>query len=79
MIEKFKIQQEKLNNNYLEIWFVCGFVEFIEKEEEHNGMHADPPDKCTWIIAIDEKQLECMSHNEHELDLWEKKHTHVYG
>lgn len=32
--------------------FVCGFVEFIEKEEKHNSMHTDPPNKCSWIIAI---------------------------
>lgn len=37
-------------------------VEVTEEEVEHYCMHADPPDESFRIIAIDEKQLECMNH-----------------
>lgn len=57
---------------YLHIGLVCGLVEFIEKEEEHDGVHTDPPNECFWIVAVDEKQLECMYHDSHELDLYKK-------
>lgn len=33
-------------------------VEFLEQEEEHNGVHADPPDEGFRIVAIDEEELE---------------------
>lgn len=43
-------------------------VEATEKEVKHYSMHTDPPNKSLWIIALDEKQLECVDHYENELD-----------
>lgn len=44
-------------------------VEFLEQEEEHNGVHADPPDEGFWIVAVDEEKLESVKHDEHKLNL----------
>lgn len=44
-------------------------VEFVEQEQEHKGVHADPPDECPRIIALDEEQLECVHHDSDELHL----------
>lgn len=44
-------------------------VEFFEEEEEHDCVHTDPPDKCSWIVAVYEEELECMDHNAHKLNL----------
>lgn len=49
------------------------FVEFVEQEEEHDSVHADPPNKCTWIVAVDEEKLESMEHDQDELNLFVKK------
>lgn len=38
-------------------------VELVEQEEEHNSVHADPPDKSFWIIAVNEEQLEGVNHD----------------
>lgn len=62
-----KIKQ--YSDTYRSASFVGLFVEFIEQEEEHNGMHANPPHKGFRIIAIDEQQLEGMDHNQNELNL----------
>lgn len=48
---------EELNDLYLlssgsVVLFV---VEFFEQEEEHNGVHSNPPDECSRIIAVDEE------------------------
>lgn len=45
------------------------FVEFFEQEEEHHGVHADPPDEGFRVIAIDEEKLESVQHDEDKLDL----------
>ena len=45
------------------------FVEFIEQEEEHNSMHANPPNKSFGIITVNEEQLEGMYHNGNKLYL----------
>lgn len=50
---------------------VCLLVEFLEEEEEHDSVHADPPDKGTWVVAVDEEQLEGMDHDRYELRLEE--------
>lgn len=51
--------------------FVCGAVEFVEQEEEHESMHSDPPDERPRIVALDEQQLERMHHDRDELHLKE--------
>lgn len=51
-------------------------VEFIEQEEEHHSMHADPPNKRLWIIAIDEEQLESVHHDQHKLNLCKGRTTY---
>lgn len=43
-------------------------VEVFEKEEEHDGVHADPPDERSRVVAVDEQQLEGVHHDTHELD-----------
>lgn len=61
-----------LNCSFSSSWFpsflIGLFVEFVEEEEEHDGMHANEPDKCTRIVTLDEQQLECMNHNGDELN-----------
>lgn len=52
------------------IYFICRFIEFVEQEEEHNSVHANPPDERSWIVAVNEQQLECMNHNSYKLNLW---------
>lgn len=42
-------------NTYRFTALVGLFVEFIEQEEEHNGMHTDPPNESFRIIAINEE------------------------
>jgi len=42
-------------------------VEFLEEEEEHDSVHADPPDEGSWVVAVDEKQLEGVHHDGNEL------------
>jgi len=42
-------------------------IELLEQEEEHDGVHADPPDERLWIVALDEEQLEGMDHDCDEL------------
>lgn len=49
--------------------FVCGAVEFVEQEEEHESVHSDPPDERSRIVALDEQQLERMYHDRDELHL----------
>lgn len=29
-------------------------VEFLEEEEEHDGVHSYPPNEGTWVVAVDE-------------------------
>lgn len=53
-------------------------VEVFEKEEEHDGVHADPPDESARVVAFDEQQLECMHHNADELNLESSKRTFKY-
>lgn len=43
-----------INNNYPSA-FVCWCVELVKQEEEHHCVHADPPHKCSRIIAINEQ------------------------
>lgn len=45
------------------------FVEFIKQKEEHDGMHANPPNESFRIITVNEKQLEGMNHNSDKLNL----------
>jgi len=42
-------------------------IEFFEQEEEHDGVHANPPDKCLRVVAVDEQKLERMDHDRQEL------------
>lgn len=50
---------------------IRGLVEFVEQEQEHDGVHADPPDKRLRVVALDEQQLERVHHDRHELNLVE--------
>lgn len=54
--------------------FVRVLVELVEQEEEHDGVHSDPPDERLRVVAVDEEQLERVHHDGHKLDLkgWEK-------
>lgn len=54
----------------IDIYFICRFVKFVEQKEEHDGVHANPPDERSWIVAVNEQQLECMNHNSYELNLF---------
>lgn len=54
-------------------------VELVEQEEEHHGVHADPPDKSFRVIAIDEEQLEGVNHDQNELNLWNKFEREKYS
>jgi hypothetical protein len=45
------------------------FVELLEKEEEHNGVHANPPDEGFRVIAVGEEKLEGVKHDSDELNL----------
>lgn len=42
-------------------------VELLEQEEEHDGVHSDPPDESFRVIAVDEQQLESVHHDGQEL------------
>jgi len=42
-------------------------VELLEQEEEHHGVHADPPDESLRVVAVDEEQLERVQHDGQEL------------
>jgi len=42
-------------------------VELLEQEEEHDGVHADPPHESFRVIAVDEQQLEGVDHYGQEL------------
>lgn len=44
-------------------------VEFLEEEEEHHSVHANPPYEGTGVVAVDEQQLEGVDHYRHELHL----------
>lgn len=48
-------------------------VEVSEEEEEHDGVHADPPHEGLRVVAVDEEQLERVQHYEHKLGLKQKK------
>jgi len=36
-------------------------------------VHADPPDEGLRVVAVDEKQLEGVYHDQNELDLWKQR------
>jgi len=42
-------------------------VKLLKQEEEHNGVHADPPDESLRVVAVDEEQLERVQHDGQEL------------
>lgn len=48
--------------------FVCALVELVEQEEEHDGVHSDPPDERSRVVAVDEQQLEGVHHDSDKLD-----------
>lgn len=37
-------------------------VELLEQEEEHDGVHADPPHESLRVIAVNKQQLEGVDH-----------------
>lgn len=66
-----EIQRERLLFIYYLLFRrfrVLLFVEFLEQEEEHDRVHADPPDKRFRVVAVDEQQLERVDHDCQELD-----------
>lgn len=46
---------------------VALLVEFLEQEEKHDGVHADPPDERLRVVAFDEEQLEGVDYDGDEL------------
>lgn len=48
---------------HLEAALVGALVELVEQEEEHDGVHADPPDERARVVAVDEEQLEGVYHD----------------
>ena len=44
-------------------------VEVFKEEEEHDGVHSDPPDESTRVVTVDEQQLERVHHYTYELHL----------
>lgn len=57
-----------------EINFYLGFgiglvVEVFKEEEEHDSVHSDPPDEGSWVVTLDEQQLEGMHHYTNKLHL----------
>lgn len=44
-------------------------VEVPEEEEEHDGVHSDPPDENSGVVTVDEEELERVDHDEDELHL----------
>lgn len=48
--------------------FVRALVELVEQEEEHDGVHSDPPDERLRVVAVDEEQLERVHHDGDKLD-----------
>lgn len=48
--------------------FVRALVELVEQEEEHDGVHSDPPDEGFRVVAVDEQQLEGVHHDGDKLD-----------
>lgn len=48
--------------------FVRVLVELVEQEEEHDGVHSDPPDERLRVVAVDEEQLERVHHDGDKLD-----------
>lgn len=53
---------------HLEAALVRGLVELVEEEEEHDGVHADPPDEGARVVAVDEEELEGVHHDRDELE-----------
>lgn len=49
------------------------FVEFLEQEEEHNCVHANPPNEGSRVVTIDKQKLESVKHDENKLNLKFKK------
>lgn len=58
--------KELIHLNLLEVSL---FVEIREEIVEQNGVHSNPPDEGSWIVTIDEKQLEGVEKYQHELNL----------
>lgn len=56
-----------MNDNYPSA-FVGGFVEFVKQEEKHDSVHANPPNECSWIVAIYEEKLESVNHDCNKLN-----------
>lgn len=50
------------------VGFVRRLVELVEQEEEHDGVHSDPPDEGSRVVAVDEQQLEGVHHDCDKLD-----------
>lgn len=69
-----QLHKRRLTNAYLQFGFlllvldVGLLVEVGEQEIEHEGVHADPPDESSRVVALGEQQLEGVGHHEHELD-----------
>lgn len=43
-------------------------VEFVEEEEEHHSVEANPPDEGLGVVAVYKQELEGVDHNEYELE-----------
>lgn len=54
---------------YLGFLKVSLFVEIREEVIEENGVHSDPPDEGTWVVAVYEQKLERVDEHQHKLNL----------
>lgn len=65
---KSKDNNELIINNSYPSAFVRRFIELVEQEEEHDSMHTNPPNECSWIITIYEEKLEGVNHDCNKLN-----------
>lgn len=65
----FQCKTKQISENIYPRFRVGLVVEVFEEEEEHDGVHADPPDEGAGVVAVDEQQLERVHHYTYELHL----------
>lgn len=54
---------------YLRLLDVGLFVEVRKEIVEENGVHSNPPNKSTRIVAVDKQKLESVDEHQHKLNL----------
>jgi hypothetical protein len=72
----------KFSSHAIRIYPLSGvglIVEFFEQEEEHDGVHADPPYEGFRVVAFGEEELESVEHDSDELNLREGREEQLVG